>query len=678
MSAETEAETVQDIDSGVVDPPDSEAPAPPHTAPPHTAAPGTAAPDAATSDTAAGDPLFGSGLKISSGWNRHDFEFEQMTLRAIARRLPGLAAVCVRLCWRADRSAVIAVMVCQTATGLATAFGLLAANRVLVSLLAAGPTPGRVRAALPALLLVALAAGGQALLGALGNAASARLRPRASRFAYGELLERATRVELLTFEQSAFHDLLDAAQYGAGWAEYMVEELAAVATAVAGLIAVGSVLTVLNPVLLPLLVLAALPDGAATLVSSRRRALSRQRWLERARQQRRLTELLTEKIPAEEIRQHDAGAFLLRHYDRLADAFEREQARLARADAVTTLKSRTVTGLATGSTYILLGYLLWKGTVPLATAGTAVLAIRTGTSQLTSLVRALNQVFDYGLYLSDWRDAIDQADRARIPETGVVPAEPPAVIHAAAVGFTYPNSDKPALRDVELEIRAGEIVALVGENGSGKTTLAKLLTGLYVPDAGEVLWDGVPTARLSRVHAATHAAVLSQSFPRWPFTVRANITIGRHDAADDARRLTAATEQGGARTVVDDLDDGFETLVASEFFGGVGLSGGQWQKIALARAHFRDAPILVLDEPTASLDPRAEMDTFETVLDRAAGRTVILVTHRLHSVRRADRIVVLDHGRVIEQGTHAQLMSLGGRYAELYTLQADAFAADPD
>jgi ABC-type multidrug transport system fused ATPase/permease subunit len=243
------------------------------------------------------------------------------------------------------------------------------------------------------------------------------------------------------------------------------------------------------------------------------------------------------------------------------------------------------------------------------------------------------------------------------------------------VAFTYPNSDTPALAGIDLEISAGQIIALVGENGSGKTTLAKILTGLYLPSAGEVLWDEVPTSQLARAHTSTHAAVLSQAFPHWPFTVRANITIGRHLADHDEDRLAAAAEQGGARAVIDDLDDGLDTLVANEFLGGVGLSGGQWQKIALARAYYRDAPILVLDEPTASLDPRAEMDTFQTVLDRAAGRTVILVTHRLHSVRHADRIVVLDHGRVIERGTHEQLMALAGRYAELFTLQANAFVA---
>jgi ATP-binding cassette, subfamily B, bacterial len=207
---------------------------------------------------------------------------------------------------------------------------------------------------------------------------------------------------------------------------------------------------------------------------------------------------MTDKIPAEEVRQHDAGAFLLRHYARLADAFEREQARLARADAVTGLKAKSVAGLATGATYALLGLLLWRGAVPLATAGTAVLAIRTGTAQLDALVRALNQVFEYGLYLTDWQDAIDRADRGRIPDGGVEPDGPPRVIRAEGLGFKYPNASGPALTGVDVEIRAGQIVALVGENGSGKTTLAKLLTGLYLPSEGRVLWDGTSTADLAR------------------------------------------------------------------------------------------------------------------------------------------------------------------------------------
>ena len=627
-------------------------------------------------DEAAADPLFGAGYRWKAGWNRHDEELAHMTLRTIARRLPGLMGLCLRLSWRTDARAVTVLLVCQSATGVFSAFGLLATQRVLVSLLAAGPTPGRVKAAIPSLLLVAAAAACGALLAAAGNAASGALRPKVSRRAYGELLERATRVELLTFEQSDFHDLLSSAQFGAGWAEYMTEQISALATAIAGIVAAASVLSVLYPLLVPLLVVAVVPGGVATLVSTRRRNLSRQRWINQQRQQARLTSLMTDTDPAEEVRMHDVGPLLMKHYGRLADANEAEQSRLARADAKTTLISRSIAGITTGLIYLLLGILLWRGQVPLATAGTAVLAIRMGTSQLSSLVTAVNLIVEYGLYLTDWAEAIERAEAARIPEGVVTSVGPPQVIQARDLTFTYPNKDTPALDRINLDITAGEIVALVGENGSGKSTLAKLLTGLYLPTGGEVLWDEIPMGQLSRTAAAAHVSMLAQSFQRWPFTARWNVAIGRHDREHLQEALDRAAAHGGADSVIDDLKFRWETLIATEFFGGVNLSGGQWQKIALSRAFYRDAPVLVLDEPTASLDPKAEQAAFETVMRLAAGRTVILITHRMHSVRHADRIVVLDHGAIVETGTHRQLMATGGRYARLYRLQAQAFALD--
>ncbi|HET9172015.1 MAG TPA: ABC transporter ATP-binding protein [Actinospica sp.] len=625
---------------------------------------------------AEGDPLFGTGYAWSAGWNRHDEEFSTMPLSTLARRLPGLMGLCLRLSWRTDPRAVLALLACQITSGVFTAFGLLATQRVLISLLTQGPTPARVRAAIPSLALVATAAVGSGLLSAAGRAASGTLRPKVSRRAYRELLSRAVRVELLRFQQPEFKDLIAAAQFGAGYAEQELEQISALITAAAGIAAAAGVLAALKWQLVPLLVFAVVPDGIASLVITRRRNLSRLRWLAKVRQQTRLTQLMVDQEPAEEIRLHGVDELLLAHHDRLSELNEAEQARLARYAAKAQLVSGAITGCTTGLIYLVLGYLTWRGGVPLATAGTAVLAIGRGTSQLGSLIQALNSTVEYGLYVQDLADAIEQADAAQIPGGLPAPAEAPQEIEARGLVFAYPNKDSPAIDGIDLTIRAGEIVALVGENGSGKTTLAKLLTGLYTPTSGELLWDRIPLTELDRRAAADHVGLLPQGFERWPFTARWNIAIGRPRIEHDDAALHTAAAHGGADTVITELRQGLDTLIAHEFYGGVNLSGGQWQKIALARSFLRAPAILILDEPTASLDPRAEQRAFETVMRLAEGRTVILITHRMNSVRHADRIVVLDHGRIIEQGDHRALMRAGGHYAQLFRLQAEAFGAE--
>ncbi|WP_051452007.1 ABC transporter ATP-binding protein [Actinospica robiniae] len=622
------------------------------------------------------DPLFGTGYKWSAGWNRHDEEFVNMSLRTLSRRLPEVMGLCLRLSWRTDARAVVTLLACQIANGVFTAFGLLATQRVLVSLLAEGPTPGRVRAAIPSLLVVGAAAMCAALLGVAGRAASGALRPKVARLAYRELLERAVRVELLRFQQPEFKDLIAAAQFGAGWAEYMLEQISALITAAAGIAAAAGVLAALKWELVPLLILAVIPDGVATLVITRRRNASRLKWLAKVRQQTRLTQLMVDQEPAEEVRLHGVGKLLLAHHDRLSEHNEAEQARLARYAAKASLVSRTIAGTTTALTYIVLGYLAWHGQIPLATAGTAVFAIGKGTGELAGMISALNSTVEYGLYLIDLADAIEQAEHARIPDDTPAPQGPPEVIEARGLTFRYPNKETAAISDLDLKIQAGEVIAFVGENGSGKTTLAKLITGLYLPTEGQLLWDGVPLTELNRPAAATHVGLLPQSFERWPFTARWNIAVGRPDVEHDDEAVLVAAQRGGADTVIEELKQGLDTLIASEFFGGVNLSGGQWQKIALARSFLRDAPVLLLDEPTASLDPKAEQKAFETVMTLAEGRTVILITHRMNSVRHADRIIVLDHGRIIEEGTHAQLMQAAGHYAEMYRLQAESFALE--
>ena len=250
---------------------------------------------------------------------------------------------------------------------------------------------------------------------------------------------------------------------------------------------------------------------------------------------------------------------------------------------------------------------------------------------------------------------------------------PFSVLSVDRVTFTYPGNDEPTLREVSMEIRTNEVVALVGENGSGKTTLAKLLAHLYVPDRGVIAWDGVDASTCDPERLRSSVAVVFQDFVKYLLTVRENIGMGRHERCEDLDAVVHAARRARAHDAIVSLREGYETRLGPEFFGGSDLSVGQWQRVALARAFFRDAPFIILDEPTAALDAQAESDLFENIRLLCRGRSVLVISHRFSSVRLADRIYVLHDGRVVEHGSHADLMARGGQYAQLFALQASAY-----
>jgi len=245
---------------------------------------------------------------------------------------------------------------------------------------------------------------------------------------------------------------------------------------------------------------------------------------------------------------------------------------------------------------------------------------------------------------------------------------PPIDVHD--VTFTYPGAERPAVSHVTLAIPPGEVVALVGRNGSGKTTLAKLIAGLYVPQGGAVRWDGIATADCDRVALRRGCAVVFQDFLRYALAAYDNIAVGRAQRTYDEAAVHAAAARAGAQRDIERLPRGYETLLGPEFEGGVDLSLGQWQRIALARVFFRDSPVVILDEPTASLDAEAEEDLFGSIRELLSDRSVLLISHRFTTVRHADRIYVLEDGAVTESGIHEELLALGGTYARLFGLQA--------
>jgi ATP-binding cassette subfamily B protein len=278
------------------------------------------------------------------------------------------------------------------------------------------------------------------------------------------------------------------------------------------------------------------------------------------------------------------------------------------------------------------------------------------------------------MYLEDLFSFFDAKPNIRSienPRPFPVPIESGVVFEK--VGFRYPESDHWVVRELDFMLKAGEVLALVGENGAGKTTIVKLLARLYDPTEGRILLDGHDLRDYDLAQLRSRIGVIFQDFVRFHFTAGENIAMGRIVAANDHERVRIAAERSLADQVVARLPKGFEQPLGKRFNEGIELSGGEWQKVAIARAYMRDADILILDEPTAALDARSEYEVFQRFRDLSLGKTAVLISHRFSTVRVADRILVLTNGQVVEAGSHEELVAAGGRYAELFELQAAGY-----
>ncbi|SNY32936.1 ABC transporter ATP-binding protein [Paractinoplanes atraurantiacus] len=590
------------------------------------------------------------------------------------KRLPRLLREAWLLAWRADRRTTAALLVCQIAAGVASAVGMMSVVGVFDGLLQDVPTPDRVRAAVPSLLLVIGAAAVRGALTSAAAAANGRLAPKVYQAAEMRLLTLTTQVELSTFDNVEWRDAMERARdRGIAAAEQLVNRAIELVTNLTGLIAAAGVLAVLHPILLPLLVLAVVPIGWAAVRSARLGHRRMLRLIAVWRRQRMLAELLAAREPAPELRAFTLRKFLLGEVRRLLAISTSEEIRVSVLQVRATLLGTVLSGFATAFAYVVLLWLLWTGRMELAAGGAAAYAINMGIGKLSEIAFSANRVFDQGLYFADFQGFCELSRSRAEPAPGGVAPPSFQEIDLQAVTFRYPDADHPAVRDVSLTLRRGEVIALVGENGSGKSTLATLLAGLHRPQQGRILWDGVDAERLDPDSVRERVAVVMQEPTRWPLSARANITIGRHDRVASMPEVRAAAGAGNAHEFVMELSRQYETLLSRHFIDGADLSGGQWQRLAVSRAFFRDAPLLICDEPTANLDARAEHDVYQRLRELAEGRTVVLITHRMASVREADRIYVLDHGTIVEQGDHEELMAADGIYAQMFTLQASAY-----
>jgi ABC-type multidrug transport system fused ATPase/permease subunit len=457
----------------------------------------------------------------------------------------------------------------------------------------------------------------------------------------------------------------------------MVFGLSGLSSALVGVVGVSVAMIAIEPLIIPMVLLVLLP---AWMTASRRGSeFWRYFWrmTPKDRERNYLGRVLAGRDEAKEVRAFGLGEYLLARWRTLFEDRIRELRKVARRQLLYTLLSTLTIALLLGLSILVVGWLATNGRVSLSEAGIAIAGIAVIGSRLTQAGYSAASLSESGFYLDDFAAFLEMGGTADPMKT----AAPSGFksISAREVSFIYPSSETPALIDVSIDIEAGEVVAPVGENGSGKSTLAKVLAGLYAPRSGTVTWDGVDIATIDPTELSHKVAVIFQDFIQYHLSAQQNIGLGDIDHRSGADiTIQGAAEQAGADDFIARLPDGYQTLLGPEFLGGVDLSAGQWQRMALARAFYRDAPLVILDEPTASLDARAEHELFVRIRNLLAGRTVLLISHRFSSVRNADRVYVLHEGQLIESGTHAKLVAAGGRYAEMYALQAAAYQDRPD
>jgi ATP-binding cassette, subfamily B, bacterial len=488
------------------------------------------------------------------------------------------------------------------------------------------------------------------------------------------LMEHAATLDLEQFEDSELQDRLERARQQASSGLGVMGQVFGQVQNLITIISFGAGMAVYAPWLIVLLLVALVPAfiGEAHF-NARDYALQWSRAQER-RQLEYLRQTGASVDTAKEVKIFGLNSFLIERFRSLSTDFYRVNSRLARQRMGW---MGLLTAIGTCGYYAAYAFITWRTLAGQFTIGDLTFlagSFRRLSGLLESLLIGFSYTASQALYLDDLFSFFTITSSIKSPPNArPVPRPFTHGIEFVDVGFQYPGAEQWAVRHLTFTLRAGETLALVGENGAGKTTLVKLLARLYDPDEGHILLDGHDLREYDLADLRANIGVIFQDFVRYSLSAGENIAVGRIEAREDLDRVKAAAERSLANEVIERLPGKYDQLIGKRFRTGVDLSGGEWQKVAIARAYMRDAQLLILDEPTAALDARAEFEVFQRFKELSAGKSSVLISHRFSSVRMADRILVLANGAVEASGTHEELVAQGGRYAELFELQAAGY-----